>query len=440
MIGMRRMKEEVNMSQCPYANLMDPSFADGGLDNAEIARIREAGPAVWIEDPVSGVPFWAITQQSSLDFVSKNNHLFSSERRGAIPMEMDQEMVDNIQTRMFLNLDPPRNLEYRKLIRDHFSPAQVATYEPSIRAHAKRIVDNVIDRGECEFVRDVAAELPLLVILEFFDIPPEDRKKFFEWTNKMIFSEDPATVNETNGQAQAEAAAAEMMFYAFELAKKWRGSDEKNVSSQLLNGTIDGEPISDETFAWIVLMIISAGNESTRTTITHAMKNLINNPEQYRYLQQHPEKMDDAIYEMLRFNTPFICMRRTATQDIVAPELGNVEIKEGDKVILYYHGVNFDEEVFPDNTYDFDIHRAEREPDLGRKIRSFGIGRHNCFGMNLAKLEMRVMLQEVISRMDNPQIVGEIKYLHSNFVQGIDSMHITFDKAAVNQENNTDAA
>jgi cytochrome P450 len=316
----------------------------------------------------------------------------------------------------------------------------VATYEPSIRAHAKRIVDNVIDRGECEFVRDVAAELPLLVILEFFDIPAEDRKKFFEWTNKMIFSEDPATVNETDGRAQAEAAAAEMMFYAFDLAKKWRGSEEKNVSSQLLNGTIDGEPISDETFAWIVLMIISAGNESTRTTITHAMKNLINNPEQYRYLQQHPEKMDDAIYEMLRFNTPFICMRRTATQDIVVPELGNVEIKEGDKIILYYHGVNFDEEVFPDNTYDFDIHRAEREPDLGRKIRSFGIGRHNCFGMNLAKLEMRVMLQEVISRMDNPQIDGEIKYLHSNFVQGIDSMHITFDKAVVEQESNTDAA
>ena len=255
------LDQVVNESDIIFISVPTPSFADGGLDNAEIARIREAGPAVWIEDPVSGVPFWAITQQSSLDFVSKNNHLFSSERRGAIPMEMEQEMVDNIQTRMFLNLDPPRNLEYRKLIRDHFSPAQVATYEPSIRSHAKRIVDNVIDRGECEFVRDVAAELPLLVILEFFDIPPEDRKKFFEWTNKMIFSEDPETVDQVDGQAQAEAAAAEMMFYAFELAKKWRGSDENNVSSQLLNGKIDGEPISDETFGWIVLMLISAGNE-----------------------------------------------------------------------------------------------------------------------------------------------------------------------------------
>lgn len=415
------------MSQCPFANLMDPAFADGGLDNAEIAKIREAGAAVKIDDPITGVPFWAVTRQSAIDFVSKNNDMFSSERRSAIPMEFDQEMVDNVQKRMFLNLDPPRNLEYRKLIRDHFSPTQVLTYEPRIRAHAKRIVDAVIDKGSCEFVRDVAAELPLLIILEFFDIPAEDRQKFFDWTNIMMFADDP---DASGGRDEAEQAAAELMVYAFELAQKWRGSGEKNVSSQLLNGEIDGEPVSDETFAWIFLMIISAGNESTRTTITHAMKNLMNNPEQYRYLQQHPEKIDDAIFEMLRFNPPFICMRRTATQDIVAPELDNVEIKEGDKIIMYYPGANFDETVFPDNTYDFDIHRTDRHKDMSRDIRSFGIGRHNCFGMHLAKLEMKVMLEEVLSRMDNPQYDGDIKYMKSNFIQGIKAMPITFEKAS----------
>lgn len=415
------------MSECPFANLMDPAFADGGLDNTEIARIREAGPAVKIEDPITGVPFWAITRQSAIDFVSKNNDLFSSQRRGAIPMEFDQDNVDNIQSRMFLNLDPPKNLEYRKLIRDFFSPAQVATYEPRARAHAKRIVDEVIDKGSCEFVRDVAAELPLLMILEFFDIPAEDRQKFFDWTNTMMFADDP---DMSNGREQSEHAAMELMIYAFELAKKWRGSPENNVSSQLLNGKIDGELISDETFAWIVLMIIGAGNESTRTTITHAMKNLMQNPEQYRYLQDHPEKIESAIAEMLRFNTPFICMRRTATQDVIAPELGNVEIKEGDKVVMYYHGANFDETVFPDNTYDFDIHRADRHTDLGRDIRSFGIGRHNCFGMHLAKLEMKIMLEEVLSRMANPQFDGDIQYMKSNFVQGIKAMPITFEKVA----------
>lgn len=411
-------------AQCPFANLMDPQFADGGLDNAEIARIRAAGPAVKIEDPTTGVPYWAVTRQSAIDFVSKNNDLFSSRLRGAVPMEFDQENVDNIQSRMFLNLDPPKNLEYRKLIKDHFSPTQVATYEPRARAHAKEIVDAVIEKGSCEFVRDIAAELPLFMILEFFDIPAEDRQKFFDWTNTMMFGDDP---DMSDGREQSEHAAMELMVYAFELAQKWRGSPENNVSSQLLNGTIDGEPISDETFAWIVLMIIGAGNESTRTTITHAMRNLMNNPEQYRYLQENPEKIEAAISEMLRFNTPFICMRRTATQDVVAPELGNVEIKKGDKVVLYYHGANFDETVFPDNTFDFDIHRADRHTDLGRDIRSFGIGRHNCFGMHLAKLEMKVMLEEVLSRMNNPQFDGDIKYLKSNFVQGIQVMPITFD-------------
>ena len=414
------------MSQCPFANLMDPQVLGDGFDAEAVANIRSAGPAVKIDDPLTGVPYWAVTQHAAIDFVSKNNDLFSSRLRSALPMESDQDMVDNIHARMFINLDPPENLDYRKLIRDHFTPAAVATYESRAREHARRIVDRVIEKGSCEFVRDIAAELPLLMILEFFDIPSEDRQKFFEWTNIMMFADDPDT---SGGQDAAQQASVELMVYAFELAKKWRGSDVKNVSSQLLNGVINGEPVSDETFAWIVLMILSAGNESTRTTITHAMRNLMNNPEQYRYLQDNPEKIDNAIYEMVRFNPPFICMRRTATQDVTALELGNAPIKKGDKIIMYYPGANRDETVFIDNPDQFDIHRAERQ-DLKRDIRSFGIGRHNCFGMNLAKMEMRVMLEEVLSRMDNPQFDGDIVYMKSNFIQGIKDMPITFTKRA----------
>ena len=413
-------------SGCPFANLMDPHFLGDGFDHDAITAIRQAGPAVKIDAPVTGVPFWAVTRQSAVDFVSKNNEIFSSRARSAMPMEQDQEMVDNISAQMFINLDPPENLDYRKLIRDHFTPAAIATYEPKARAYAKRVVDEVIDKGRCEFVTEVAAELPLLMILEFFDIPAEDRHKFFKWTNEMMFADDPDVAG---GQEVAQQAAADLMVYAYELAQKWRGSETNNVSSQLLNGVINGEPVSDETFAWIVLMLLSAGNESTRTTISHAMRNLIENPEQYRYLQENPDKIDGAIYEMLRFNTPFVCMRRTAMQDITAPELGNAPIKKGDKVVMYYPGANFDEEVFPDDPQSFNIHRADKQ-DLSRDIRSFGIGRHNCFGMNLAKMEMRVMLEEVLARMDNPQFDGEVVYLKSNFIQGINSMPITFEKRA----------
>ncbi|MEM1113601.1 MAG: cytochrome P450 [Pseudomonadota bacterium] len=414
------------MSEFPYANLMDPHFLGNGFDHQAIAKIRAAGPAIKIPDPHTGVPYWAVTQRSAIDYISKNNELFSSRLRSAIPMEMEQGMVDNIQARMFINLDPPENLDYRRLIRDHFTPEAVASYEPKARVYAREIVDQVIERGECEFVTEVAAELPLLMILDFFDIPAEDRQKFFTWTNTMFFSEDSDV---SDGQEAAEQAAAELMVYAFELAQKWRGSSERNVSSQLLAGVINGEPVSDETFAWIVLMILSAGNESTRTTITHGMRNLMENPEQYRYLQENPDKIDSAIYEILRFNTPFVCMRRTATEDITAPELGNAPIKKGDKVIMYYPGANFDETVFPDHPFDFDVQRGERQ-DLSRDIRSFGIGRHNCFGMNLAKMEMKVMLEEVLSRMDNPQFAGDVTYLKSNFVQGVKEMPITFDRRA----------
>jgi len=324
---------------------------------------------------------------------------------------------------MFINLDPPENLDYRKLIRDHFTPAAVATYEPRARKYAGAVVDRIIDKGSCEFVTEVAAELPLLLIMDFFDIPAEDRHQIFNWTNTMMFGDDPDV---SGGRQAADEASLNLIVYANALAAKYRGSDVKNVSSQLLNGIINGKPVSDETFGWIFLMIIVAGNESTRTTISHSMRNLMENPEQYRYLQENPQKIESAIYEMLRYNPPFICMRRTATQDVTAPELGNAPIKKGDKIIMYYPGANRDPKVF-DDPESFDVHRAERQ-DLSRDIRSFGIGYHNCFGMNLAKMEMRVMLEEILARIDNPKFAGEVTYMKSNFVQGIKAMPITFDK------------
>ncbi len=411
------------MSGCPFANIMEPTYLGNGYSGDDVAKIRAAGPAIKIDDPATGVPYWAVTQHAAIDFVSKNNQLFSSRMRTAIPIEFDQEMVDNVQSLMFINLDPPENLDYRKLIRDHFTPAAVATYEPRARKYAGAVVDRIIDRGSCEFVTEIAAELPLLLIMDFFDIPAEDRHLIFEWTNTMMFGDDPDVCG---GRQAADEASLNLIVYANALAAKYRGSDVKNVSSQLLNGIINGKPVSDETFGWIFLMIIVAGNESTRTTISHSMRNLMENPEQYRYLQENPEKIESAIYEMLRYNPPFICMRRTATQDVTAPELGNAPIKKGDKIIMYYPGANRDPKVF-DDPEAFDVHRAERQ-DLSRDIRSFGIGYHNCFGMNLAKMEMRVMLEEILARIDNPRFAGPVTYMKSNFVQGIKSMPIAFEK------------
>lgn len=418
---------------CPFANIMDPELIAGGMPDAKFKAIREAG-VVKIDDPITGVPYWAVMKKDAVDYVSTNNHLFSSALRGATPMEMPQENVEGILNKMFLNMDPPQNIEYRKLIRDNFTPAVVATYEDSLRAHAVSVVDRVIDRGECEFVEDIAAELPLLAILEFFEIPAEERKQFFEWTNKMFFADDEEMTGDggaRNAQGQsvaAEQASAEVFMYFMGLAQKWRGRPEKNINTQLLNGTINGEPVSDEDFCWICLMLVSAGNESTRTAITQAMRNLMENPEQYDALQKNPDLLDDAIDEVLRVNTSFITMRRTATEDHCVPELDNADIKKGDKVIMHYHGTNYDEALFGEDADKFDITRPARYPNFRKDIRSFGYGRHNCLGMHLARLEMKVMLSEVLARIKNPKFAGDVHYIKSNFVQGIKSMPITFEK------------
>lgn len=434
---------------CPFANLMDPSLIGQGMPNEAIRRIQNAGPAIKINDPLTGVPFWAVTHKQAIDYVSNNNHLFSSALRGAPPMETPQRDVDNILSKMFLNMDPPLNLEYRQLIRDNFTPAHVATYTDKLERIAKEVVDSVIDQGYCEFVEDIAAELPLITILELFDIPANERKQFFTWTNLLFFSDDPAYQKKPEdassvvmvlferlkrklmkgySQALALKAALEVTSYFKKMAVKWRGRPEKNLCTQLLNGTIQGKPISDTDFAWICLMLVSAGNESTRTAIAQGMRNLIENPDQYRYLQDNPERMVDAVEEILRHNTSFICMRRTATQDHVAEELGNAPIKRGDKVILYYHASNHDKALFGADADDFDLMRPTKISDFRQHLRSFGQGRHNCLGMHLARLEINVMLSEVVRRMHNPQFAGDVKYIHSNFIQGIREMPITFQK------------
>ena len=411
------------MSGCPYAHALDPNVNVGGLPNADFKELREAGPLHYVEDEISGVPYWLVTQQEEMDFISKNPKLFSSEKRSALPMEPEsQEVVDNIMSRMFLNMDPPRQLQYRRLVRNTFTPKKVAALEPHFRQQAREIVNSVIEKGECEFVEDVAAELPLMTILELFDIPLEDRSKFFEWTNIMFFADDPDTHT-----APEEGMLASLMVigYAQEMYKKHHESPQDNIVGALLSAEIDGEPMSEEDFCWIVLMMIVAGNESTRTAIAHGMRQLIEHPDQLQFLQENPDKIDNAIEEMLRCNPSFSCMRRTALEDV---ELSGQTIKAGDKVVLHYHIANYQKEVFGDDAEEFDVRRMERFPSLPRESRAFGVGQHFCLGAHLARLELQVMFDEIIPRMKNPTFSEPVSYMRSYFVQGIKKMNIRFDK------------
>jgi cholest-4-en-3-one 26-monooxygenase len=412
------------MSECPFANfrnMIDPDTYAEGMPYDELAKIRASGPIHYMDDPTMGVPYWLVTGREEIDTISKQPLVFSSEARSALADEYTEEEMDMIHRNMTINMDPPRQLKSRKIVRATFTPRAVDSYEARFREHARNIVDAVASRGECEFVVDVAAELPLLAILELCGIPAEDRKDFFEWTNAMIFNQDTEMAADKD---VAEAASFKVIEYAMKLAAEHEEKPKENIIGALLSGTKREQGLSLDEFVWFFLMLISAGNESTRTVTSHGMRLLMEHPDQLQYLVDNPDKIPNACEEILRYNTAFIMMRRTAME---AVEVSGARIKKGDKIIMHYHAMNHDESIFGEDAMEFDVTRAERMPDLYNQHRSFGIGQHFCLGTHLARLELRVMFEEIIPRLRNPKLVEEIKYTRSNLVNGIKRMHITFD-------------
>ena len=411
------------MKQCPFANLLDPDTYARGMPYTRLREIRQTGPVVKIEDPISGIPYWAVTRIAEMDEISKNPALFSSAERSAFPMEYDDDIVE-MQRRTIINMDPPQHQKARRIVRSAFTPKRVESYAARFREHARLIVDAVADRGECEFVEEIAAELPLIAILELLGVPLQDRKQFFDWTNTMIFADDP---DMATSMEEGQLAAMEVINYALDIAARHRRSPMDNITGALLDAELGGEPIPEEMFGWMFILILVGGNESTRTVIAQGMRLLMEHPAQLQYLVDNPDKIGNACEEILRYNTAFISMRRTAMADT---ELGGQHIKKGDKVILHYHAANHDEHVFGEDAMAFDITRAERMPDLYSHLRSFGIGQHFCIGSHLARLELNIMFEEIIPRLRNPRLQTDPQFVRSFFVNAMKEMHIAFDPEA----------
>ena len=414
------------MSVCPFSNILDPDFYVEGNHQAKLFALREqaAAPIAKIDDPLTGIPYWAVFGREEADYIAKNPLLFSSEERTAVPTEYDDETIA-LQSQMLVNMDPPKHPKYRRIARNAFTPKAVEAYEETFRQYAKEIVDAVASRGECEFVSEVAAELPLMAILDLCGVPKEDRGDFFRWTNEMFFQDDEEIAGD-DPLGRAQAAAASIYAYANDLAKQHAEKPLNNIVGALLDGEVDDERLTEDEFSLFFLMLISAGNESTRSVTTHGMRLLMEHPEQLQLLIDKPEMIPAACEEMLRYNAAFAGMRRMAKEDV---EVGGVTIKKGDKVILHWHSVNLDASVF-DDPLSFDVTRAERMPSLAREHRAFGIGQHFCLGSHLARLEMRVMFEEILPRLRKPNLAGPVQYVRDYFVNGIKAMPITFEPEA----------
>ena len=396
--------------------LTDPDVFRRMEHHDVFTQLRAEDPVHWTEE-TDGPGFWSITKHADLKLINRDAEGFSSEAGGVNMIEPDSyESGFDMRGKIMLMTDPPKHTRYRLLVNKGFTPRMIGLIEQHLRYRTELIVDNVIEDGRCEFVTDLAAELPLQAIAEIMGVPEEDRHLLFDWSNRMVGADDPEY--QSDDPHEATAAAAELYVYAAGLGAARREDPRDDVVTKLINAEIDGDRLSEEEFELFCLLLAVAGNETTRNATAHGMVALLEHPEQLEKLRSDPDRhIDGAVEEILRWSTPVLHFRRTAMRDL---ELRGKQIKEGDKVVMWHISANRDEEVF-DDPFRFDIERSPND-----HIAFGGGGAHYCLGTNLARMELRLIFHEIVSRLDDIAVDGDVERLRSNFIGGIKHIPITF--------------
>ena len=395
------------------------------LDTFEKGTPHEQFKLLRAEAPVyrhAGAPgeedWWAITKHEDLKLISKSPQLFSSEEKSAIPRDPDPDSLPMLRLIM-LNMDPPKHRVYRAIINKAFTPRMVHGLEASVDEMVDRIIDNVVEKGECDFVDELAAPLPMEVICEMMGVPEEDRRGIYELANQMVGFDDPEYSDgkpQKMGHNDGEAASAEMFMYAAKLAEKARAHPGDDLATALLNAEVDGQKLTEMEFNSFFLLLAVAGNETTRTVTTNGMLDLIKHPDQRQLVLDDMSLVDSAVEEILRHEPAVHAFRRTALADT---EIRGVPIAEGDKLLIWYPSVNRDEDVFEDADV-FDVRRSPNDH------LSFGVGEHFCLGANLARMELRKIFRGLLTRLPDIELAAEPRRLRSNFINGVKEMQVRF--------------
>ncbi len=383
-----------------------------GVPHDQFDLLRREAPVFRHPEP-DGPGFWALTRHADVVAVSRDSATYSSERGSTFIDDQTDEAMAQLRLTI-LNMDPPKHHRYRRLVSRGFTPRMVSQLVETIDKRAERIVDEVVDRGGCEFVEDVAVKLPLEMICEMIGLPEADWPRMFELSNKLVGFDDPEY--QATPDAGAEAAA-EIYGYCDMVAADRRANPRDDLMTALVQAEVDGEGLDDLELNLFFVTLVVAGNETTRNLITHSMHALIENPDQARRLRDDPGLWPTAVEEMLRWGSSIHNFRRTATR---ATELGGQPIAEGDKVVMYYMAANRDPEVFAD-PYRFDVGRTPND-----HVAFGGGGEHFCLGANLARAEIRAIMRQVVDRLDGFELAGEVRRLRSDFVNGIKAMPVSF--------------
>jgi cholest-4-en-3-one 26-monooxygenase len=404
-------------------DLTDSKYFVDGVPHEWFTYLRHNAP-VWWHEETDGPGFWAVTSYNECVAVNRDYEHFSSADKATFIWELDEENLAQLQLLM-LNMDPPLHTRYRRLVNKGFTPRMINQLHDRIHAATDRIIDNVIETGTAEFVTDIAAELPLVVIAELLGVPNEDRHKMFDWSNRMIGNQDAEYQKESaESQEAAEAAqlaSMELYAYASQLFGQKRADPKDDLMSVLTQVEMEGEKLSDLELELFFLLLTVAGNETTRNLISGAMVAFFENPDQWELLRNDRSLLPSAVEEMLRYVTPVMNFRRQTTSPF---ELGGQQIGADEKVVFFHISANRDETVFED-PHTFDITR-----DPNPHMAFGGGGPHFCLGANLARMEIRVMFEHLLDRMPDIRLNGGVERLQSQFISGVKHIPVAFTPSA----------
>jgi cytochrome P450 len=398
-----------------YVDITDPDVYVSGVPHATFKRLRDEDPVSWWEEK-DGRGFWAVTRYADIIEVSRNPQIFSS-AKGIRLEDMQDDELEARKTMM--ELDPPEHTSYRRMVQPPFSRREVESYEEALRLMAKECIAEVKGRDTFDFVEMLARQLPMRMLGKMLGIPDKDGPWLVKQGDALIGNTDPDFTTHPVDLVDTKdyrllpfrsPVSLELFKYAEEQANLRRGNLGDDVISRLLQPKRDGEPLSELEFKNFFTLLVAAGNDTTRYTMTSGMLALLEHPEQLAELRDKPALMDSAVEEILRWGTVTMHFRRTATKDT---ELNGKQIKANDKVVIWYISGDYDEREFKE-PFKFDIKRSPNEH------LAFGLKTpHKCLGEHLARVEIKVLFEELLPLLSSVKLNGKVERLRSNFISGI---------------------
>ena len=409
-------------------DLSRPESFEAGVPHDAFDRLREGAPIAWHDEHRSGFSlqsgsakdaprspgFWAVTSHELVNEVSRNPASFSS-WVGGTQLHNFAEADLLLFRQMMINMDPPEHSRLRRILQPTMTPRAIQRLRDDVERHAREIVDDLEVAGGGDFVVAASAELPIRVLADFLGVPREDRHRILSWSNALVGADDPEY-----GSSRETVIATMMDLFAYgqSIAEDRRSTPRDDIVSMIANAEVDGERLTDSEFNVFWLLLIIAGNETTRNSLSGGLAALCEQGK-WGWLRDNRESLSSAVEELIRFVSPVMQFRRTATHDAA---LGGQMVRAGDKVVVWYGAANRDPSVFV-SPHLLDLVR-DPNPHL-----AFGVGPHFCLGAHLARLEMSVMLDEMLRRFGSITIDGPVERMRSNFINGIRHLPIRCSSA-----------